>query len=122
MTDSKSRKNLITAIHWLLKILSGILVVISVIYIAGKGLPDPYLLGMEEALNLIGLIIIILGVILAWIWEYIGGVIILLGFFLVFAVNIIFNEVIMPDTMYILYFIIGVLFIISSKLSSRDSS
>jgi hypothetical protein len=121
MTDKAAGIFLTVVLRWGLKIVSGILAVISIIFIADKGMPDPYLLKMEEALNLTGLIIIITGVILAWVWAFIGGVIIILGFLLILAVSFIYG-VIIPDIINIFYFIIGLLFIISGKSRTRDTS
>jgi hypothetical protein len=106
---------------WLLRVFSTVLFVISMLYITTEGLPDPYSLTMSDALSLIGLIIILVGIIFAWVWENIGGVIIILGFLLIFITNLVYHSLLLPTLINLLYLVTGVLFIISSRISRRDA-
>jgi hypothetical protein len=68
-------------LRWAARI-AGLLVLSTVLIIAfGEGFPNPLTLTALEQLQSLSILVMLVGIILAWKWEGLGGSLLLLGFF-----------------------------------------
>src|SRR5581483_3603595 len=73
--------------RWAARILGTLLVLFFLFFIVGEGLPAPSELSSVEKLQFAGLAAILAGLLLAWKWEGLGGVLGVAGFLLMAAAS-----------------------------------
>ncbi|MEA2063375.1 MAG: hypothetical protein U9P14_06740 [Gemmatimonadota bacterium] len=89
-------KQIVTILRWIARVLGTLLCMLIAAFAIGEGFPDPLTLSLPEQLLFAGMITMLLGLIAAWRWEFIGGVLILVGytFFMVVEQRIIFFNIV----------------------------
>jgi len=73
-------KRIINLLRWLTRILGILLIFVIVLFAVGEGLPNPLALTANEQLGLVALIIMLAGLILAWKFEGMGGLLVIIGY------------------------------------------
>ena len=73
-------KRIINLLRWLTRILGILLIFVIVLFAVGEGLPNPLALAANEQLGLVALIIMLAGLILAWKFEGMGGLLVIIGY------------------------------------------
>lgn len=77
----------INAIRVAARFLGGVLFLMIAMFAFGEGIPNPLALTFRETLTFFSFVIMLGGLILAWIWEGIGGLIVLIGYGIFILVN-----------------------------------
>jgi len=73
-------KRIINLLRWLTRILGILLIFVIVLFAVGEGLPNPLALTVNEQLGFVALIIMLAGLILAWKFEGMGGLLVIIGY------------------------------------------
>lgn len=82
VNTSKPRRLSTQILRWTARLLGTLLVLFVVVMMVGEGVPKPSILTGSERLMFAPLSAMLLGLILAWRWEGIGGALALSGYFL----------------------------------------
>ncbi len=82
MNTSKPRRLSTQILRWTARVLGTLLVLLVVVLMIGEGVPKPSILTAPEKLMFAPLIVMLLGLILAWRWEGTGGTLALSGYLL----------------------------------------
>ncbi len=77
----------LTVLRWMARTLGTVLLILIVAFAIGEGVPSPLAMSLRENLLSVALLAMVVGQIVAWRWEGIGGGLILLGFILFAIVN-----------------------------------
>jgi len=122
-------KSLINGIRWFARILGSLLVLFILASVIGEAIePSPQATGKittREIPLIIGAISMVVGIIVAWFQEGIGGLLILGGFIFFYAVHLIFFQSLPGGPFFIIFLIIGLLFLFcwwqSRRLSQSEA-
>lgn len=74
-------------IRMVARFLGGVLFLMIIMFAVGEGIPNPFSLPAAQALTFFSFVVMLGGLILAWIREGIGGLIILIGYGIFIIVN-----------------------------------
>jgi hypothetical protein len=83
-TNRNAYKWLVTAVRWLTR-LSGIVMAALILIVSfghiqsGEGMPNPFTEPLAVTLETVGFLVCLAGLIIAWRWARLGGVLILAG-------------------------------------------
>ena len=80
-------KRIINLLRWLTRILGILLIFVIVLFAVGEGFPNPLALTVDEQLGFVALIIMLAGLILAWKFEGMGGLLVIIGYIFFVALN-----------------------------------
>ncbi len=80
-------KRIINLLRWLTRILGILLIFVIVLFAVGERLPNPFALTANEQLGFVALIIMLTGLILAWKFEGMGGLLVIIGYIFFVALN-----------------------------------
>ena len=78
---------ILTVVRWTARIIGTLLLLLMAVFAIGEGVPNPSILSPREILLFAALAMMILGQIVAFRWEGIGGILILSGFAFFSIVN-----------------------------------
>lgn len=106
--DERFEINIEKGIRIVARFLGGTLFLMTAVFALSEGLPNPLALDLRQELTLISIVIMLVGLILAWKLEGIGGIVILIGY-LVFAI---INPKTVAFGVILLFPLTGALFII----------
>ena len=71
--------------RWTARIAGILLVVVLLVFAIGEGMPNLLTLPIWDQIAFLGLALIMVGILLGWRFELAGGIMALVGFFLVFV-------------------------------------
>jgi len=91
-------KLLAGVLRWMARILGVVLVALTVLIAIGEGLPNPLTQPFIIQIGFYALGLVLLGILLAWRWEFSGGMISLVGW----VVFLVAEEVSVPQAVFIL--------------------
>jgi hypothetical protein len=78
---------ILSVVRWTARILGTAILLLIVAIAVGEGLPNPFAQPVEVQLLFAAMLTIMVGLILAWKWELLGGLLILGGFAFFAIVN-----------------------------------
>jgi len=109
------KKEIITGIRWFTRIVGSLLVVLCLVILIGS-IIEPYPQGREKItpgaiLLIIGMISMVVGIVVAWFREGLGGFLTVGGFVFFYAVHLIVEKSHHRGQFLITFLIIGLLFI-----------
>ena len=89
---------ILTMLRWTARVVGIALLILIATFAVGEGVPNPLAMSVLENLLTIGILTMLVGQLLAWKWEGLGGLLIVGGFALFAIVNhgISFNIVFGP--------------------------
>ena len=73
----KYERQILTVAHWTACVVGTAILVLVAIFAIGEGLPNPFALHPRELLLFAALATMIVGLVVGWKWEGIGGLLIL---------------------------------------------
>jgi hypothetical protein len=123
------KKEIITGIRWFTRIAGSLLVVLSLVILIGS-IIEPYPQGRAKItpgviLLIIGMISMVVGIVVAWFREGLGGFLTVGGFVFFYAVHLIVEKRLPRGSFLVYFLIIGLLFIFcwwqSRKLSITET-
>ena len=103
--------NIISTFRFVARLFSVLLVLVILSLAIGEGFPSPANLTTTELLLTISLIIMLTGLLLAWKWEFIGGIIIIIGFLVFFIINSVHSGYLRLGYFFIVFPITGLLYL-----------
>ena len=68
------------AIHWIPRVMGTLLLLMLIVFAIGEGVPNPMKQPLVIKIEMISMFIMWLGLIIAWKSEFIGGILVLLGY------------------------------------------
>jgi hypothetical protein len=74
-------------LRWAARILGTLFVLLILVFLVGEGPPKPSMLGARDRLMFLALGIMMAGLVLAWRWAGIGGLLALTGYLLFVAIG-----------------------------------
>jgi len=77
----------VTTVRWTARIIGTLLLLLIAVFAIGEGLPNPLILSPREILLFAAIAMMLVGLIVAWKWEGIGGLLILGGYIFFAVVN-----------------------------------
>lgn len=89
MNISIPTKLLAAVCGWAARISGALLVVFIVLLAIGEGMPNPFTQPLRIELGFLGLALLMIGILIGWRWELLGGVMSLIGW-CVFFTSVIF--------------------------------
>ncbi len=101
--------------RWTARIAGILLVVVLLVFAIGEGMPNLLTLPIWDQIAFLGLALIMVGILLGWRFELAGGIMALVGFFLVFVSLFIGKGLALPG-FFIALAMPGVLYITSVVL------
>ena len=101
--------------RWTARIAGILLVVALLVFAIGEGMPNLFTLPIWDQIAFLGLALIMVGILLGWRFELAGGIMALVGFFLVFVSLFIGKGLTLPG-FFIALALPGVLHITSAVL------
>jgi len=111
-------KLLANIFRWIARVIGTVLVVMALCVVIFTRVPNPFMLPLDRLIAFFTLILVFLGFLLAWRWEFLGGIISLFGWVLfVTAESVLFH-----DTLF--FIVLGVpspLFLASSFLRHYET-
>jgi hypothetical protein len=72
-------KLLATTFRWIARVLGIVLVGLLLLIAVGEGVPSPFSHPFVITMGLLAIILVPLGILLAWRWEFLGGIMSLAG-------------------------------------------
>ncbi len=106
---------MVNVLRWAARVLTLLLVMLFATMAFGEGLPSPWILTRPEKLAFLALIVMLAGLVSAWRWEAVGGILILVGY----AFFALVNHQVIISWAFSLFPVAGILFLLSWVLSSR---
>ena len=73
-----------TILRWTARILGTVLVGLTLLIAIGEGMPNPFTQPFVIGIGFLALALVLLGILLAWRWEFLGGIMSLVGWVLFF--------------------------------------
>ena len=125
MSNSRSRQHCLTGIRWTARILGTALAAFVLFLVVGhafseEGLPNPFTQPLGVAFELLGLFAAWLGVIIAWKWEGVGGLLAISGMMIFHIVE---RSLLLAWT-FELFDLVGVLFLVcwcASRMHRKET-
>ncbi|MEE9430890.1 MAG: hypothetical protein V3V16_07625 [Melioribacteraceae bacterium] len=114
-----SANNLLSVIRYIARLFSILLIVLIVTLSIGEGLPNPVTLSTAEILLFVSLLIMLVGLVLSWQREHVGGLLIILGFILFFIVNSVSSGSLRLGFFFLLFPLTGILFVLCCRIDKR---
>ena len=111
--------NRLTIIRWFARILDGIVLTLIMTFIIGEQLPDFLNLTVAEKILTVAVAAMILGEIIAWVWEGFGSLFIICGLIGFVSTNSYATRHLWPGWTFSLFALSGVLFFTTWLLSKR---
>lgn len=90
MMMDKSRsyvRTVVILIRWIARITGSLLLFLLLAFLIGEGCPPIFGLPLPESLMLFAGIVVLLGILIAWKWEGVGGAMIVGGMLAFYAIN-----------------------------------
>jgi hypothetical protein len=106
-------------VRWLARLLAAFVVGIVLLFLVGTGGFNPFTLSSAEGLELAFFLTACLGMVTAWRWESIGGIIAIVGIALFIGTEFALKGGLPRGWMFYLMFLPGFLFILDSFLRRR---
>jgi VIT1/CCC1 family predicted Fe2+/Mn2+ transporter len=113
----KSRLNKRNIIRWTARLLSAGMIILMLMFIFGEGLPDFEKLSLREIIMMSAFFIMLAGMITAWWKEGAGGIMIFGGMVVFWTVNLVTTNQFWLHWIFLLFPLIGGLFIYSWRAS-----
>jgi len=104
-----------TVIRWIATVLGSLIVLLIVLMTLAEGIPSPSSLTAAERLLFFAVIVMLVGLVSAWKWKLVGGLLTICGY-VFFA--IVEKEILLP-WVFLLILITGGLFLLSWSLKRR---
>lgn len=111
-----SKTKIISTLRFFARLLNLLLILVVALMAIGEGFPSLSKLTTNELLLTISLVIMLIGLLSAWKWELLGGILILVGFLAFFLVNSFSSGYLRLGYFFVLFPLTGVLFLICYKL------
>ncbi len=80
-------KSLSTIFHWIARVIGTVLVGLTLILAIGEGMPNLFTQPFIIQIGFLALALVLSGILLAWRWEFLGGIISLVGWILFILVE-----------------------------------
>jgi hypothetical protein len=109
-------------IRWIARILGSALFLLVLAFIIGEGYPNPLKLTASELISMIAFLMMLIGIPLAWKWEGLGGLIMLIGFIIFWIVNYLGSHRVGVGWVFPIFPIVGILFLFSSWRTKSPAS
>ena len=107
------------AIRWIPRVVGTLLFVMLIVFAVGEGLPNPMKQPLVVRIELLAMFIMWLGLLIAWKWELIGGVLVLLGYTCFCAVEWQAPNIQFPFGLFLL---VSLLYLVSWWSTKREKS
>lgn len=110
-TFSLSEQSVVSTIRFFAHLFSVLLIFVVILLALGETFPGSSNAISREILLTTSLIIMLVGLFVAWKWEGIGGSLIILGFLLFLIINSIFSDFLKLGFFFLLFPLTGILFL-----------
>jgi hypothetical protein len=101
-------------IRWIARILGSALILLFLIFAIGEGGPNLFRSVPRELVMHLSLIAMLIGILIAWRKELIGGIIIVAGFAIFWIINYTYSHHLGIGPIFPIFPIVGILFLFSS--------
>jgi hypothetical protein len=103
---------LVTTLRWASRIAGSFVVLIVLLFAIGEGFPNPFTLALLEQLQLVSLLAMLVGILIAWRWEGIGGAMLVVGFVTFLAIESVHRHSLALFSFFDFFLLLGVLNIV----------
>jgi hypothetical protein len=119
---AKNKNEFIVFIRWIARIAGFVVLACFVIsgVIHGLTFSDGHTSSFREILSFVFIVSMLAGIVMAWFWEGIGGVIILAGFLFLWIVEVIFTRSFRGNGAFVIFPILSLLYIFCWKNSVEN--
>ncbi|GAB4147926.1 MAG: hypothetical protein Fur0021_07220 [Candidatus Promineifilaceae bacterium] len=100
-------------VRWMARLIGTVLFLLVVWFAAGEGMPAPGTLSLTEGLLFLAFAIMVVGLLVAWYWERVGGLMVIGGFLAFWLINAIATGNYNPGWLLIVFPLTGLLFLLS---------
>ncbi len=109
-------QNLLLGARWLARITGVALVGLVLLFLVGEGPPNPFKEPVSVQLELFAMLLMLVGFLVGWRWEAMGGIVAVSGFAIFFATDWAATGRV-PGGAIPLFVLPGVLFLVSSGMA-----
>jgi hypothetical protein len=109
---SITENSIISTLRYTARLFSVLLIFIVVSLAIGEAFPHPFDLSYKEMLFTVALLVMLIGLFLAWKWEGIGGSLIILGFLIFVISNAIISKSLNLGVFLLIFPFTGILYLV----------
>ncbi len=111
--------SLLRIVRWVARIAGSLLVLMVIFFVIGEGPPNPLKMSAIEAVALLALLVMVVGLVLAWWREGLGGGLTVGGFVAFWLLDLLSSHRFWPHGAFPEFLIVGLLYLFYWRLAIR---